>query len=126
MQVGPDFRAGLLLDTFLQLANQKLLSHSSTKNLLESIKHCLNPSELLAEEERRLMFAAEGSSCPCTKRLEYEPGQRFSRACLSVLTSEHIQAIRFTHQRTQDATHWPGNGRRTQDGINYSLVGSRQ
>lgn len=62
-----------------------------------SLRHCLNPSELLAEEKRRLMFAAEGSSCPSTKKFLYEPRQRFSMACLAVLTSEHFQAIRFTH-----------------------------
>ena len=36
-------------------------------------------------------------------------------ACLSVLTSEHFQATRFTHQRMNDAAHCPGKRRTTQD-----------
>lgn len=48
---------------------------------------------------------------------------RFFTACLSVLTSEYIQAIRFTHQRMKDATHTVQG---TEEGLKMELFSHRQ
>lgn len=44
-------------------------------------------------------------------------------ACLPVLTSEYIQAIRFTHQRMKDATHTVQG---TEEGLRMELFSHRQ
>lgn len=39
------------------------------KSCWNPLRHCLDPSELLAEEERRLMLTAESSSYPSMKKI---------------------------------------------------------
>ena len=71
----------------------------------------MNPDELLAEEERTLILAAEAHLVLAEREFSVKQDRGFHGWSINI-NSEHLQSIRLNQQWVEDAPHSPGNRRK--------------